>query len=88
MPRPPRKDAIDKLSRCRANQKQHGMKLVRLWLPDPEAPGFRRQAPRQALLLRGVPEEGETLDFIESAADFTEWISAVQRIVTAAARQV
>jgi hypothetical protein len=37
--------------------------------PDPQAPGFREAAQRQALLLRGAPEEAETLDFIEAAAD-------------------
>ncbi len=45
------------------------MKLLRVWVPDPRAPGFREEAHRQALLLRGAPEEHEALDFIEAAAD-------------------
>jgi hypothetical protein len=48
------------------------MKLVRLWVPDPKAPGFRRQARRQAQLLRGAPEEQEALAFIEATADVQE----------------
>lgn len=48
------------------------MKLVRLWVPDPKAPGFRRQARRQALLLRGAPEEYEALDFIQVVAKFSD----------------
>jgi len=72
MLRSARKDGLDKFSRYRASQKQRGMKLVRLWVPDPEAPGFRRQARRQALLLRGAAEEREALDFIEAVADFSE----------------
>lgn len=71
MPRPARKDGLDKFRRYRASQKQRGMKLVRLWVPDPKAPGFRRQARRQALLLRGAPEERETLEFIAAAADIS-----------------
>lgn len=70
MPRPARKDGLDKFKRYRATQKQRGMKLVRLWVPDPHAPGFRREARRQAELLRGAPEEREALDFIEAAADW------------------
>ena len=45
------------------------MKLLRVWVPDPRAPGFHEEAHRQALLLRGAPEEGEALDFIDAAAD-------------------
>ncbi len=71
MPRPARKDGLDKFRRYRATQRDRGMKLVRLWVPDPKAPGFRQQARRQARLLRGAPEEREALDFIESAADWT-----------------
>ncbi len=70
MPRAARKDGLDKFKRYRATQKQRGMKLVRLWVPDPQAPGFRREARRQAQLLRGAPEEREALDFIEAAADW------------------
>ena len=52
------------MRRYRASQKRRGMKLVRLWVPDPKAPGFRRQA----LLLRGALEEREALDCIEAVA--------------------
>lgn len=48
------------------------MKLLRVWVPDPNAPGFREEVHRQALLLRGAPEEREALDFIEAAADWRE----------------
>jgi hypothetical protein len=50
-------------------RRPHGMKLFRLWVPDPQAPGFREEARRQAQLLRGAPEEREALDCIEAAAD-------------------
>jgi hypothetical protein len=70
MPRPARKDGMDKFRRYRATQKQRGMKLVRLWVPDPKAPGFRAQARRQASLLRGAPEEREALAFVEAVGDW------------------
>ncbi len=71
MPRPASKDGMDKFRRYRATQKQRGMKLVRLWVPDPKAPGFRARARRQAQLLRSAPEERETLAFIEAVADWS-----------------
>ena len=49
------------------------MKLVRIWVPDPQAPGFAEEARRQAALLRGAPEEQEALDFIEAVMDTDGW---------------
>lgn len=69
---PIRKGGLDQRARHRPSQKQRGMKLVRLWIPDPSAPGFRRQVRRQARLLRGAPEEQDALAFIEAAADLRE----------------
>jgi hypothetical protein len=69
MPRPASNDGLDKFRRYRATQRARGMKLLRVWVPDPHAPGFREEAHRQALLLRNAPEEREALDFIEAAAD-------------------
>ncbi len=43
------------------------MKLVRIWVPDPNAPGFNAASRREAELLRGAPEEQEALDFIDAA---------------------
>lgn len=48
-------------------RKAKGMKQGRIWMPNPRAPGFREKAERQTALLRGAPEESETLDFIETA---------------------
>jgi len=71
MPRPTRaEDGLDKFQRYRATRRARGMKLLRVWVPDPRAPGFREQAHRQAMLLRDAPEEREALDFIEAAADW------------------
>jgi Protein of unknown function (DUF3018) len=69
MPRPARTDGLDKFRRYRATRHARGMKLLRIWVPDPHASGFREEAERQAKLLRSASEEREALDFIEAAAD-------------------
>ncbi len=66
MPRPARNDGLDKFKRYRAARRASGMRLMRVWVPDPHAPGFQQEAERQALLLRGAPEESEALDLIEA----------------------
>jgi hypothetical protein len=73
MPRPAKHDGLDKFRRLRASRRARGMKLVRIWVPDPKAPGFAEEARRQAALLRGAAEEQEALDFIEAATDTDGW---------------
>jgi len=70
MAKPAKKTGPDKFQRYRDRRKAQGMKLLRVWVPDPHAQGFRRKARNQAALLRGAPEEREALAFIESAADW------------------
>ena len=65
MPRPTPTDGLDKFQRYRATRRARGMKLLRVWVPDPHGPGFREEALRQAQLLKGAPEEIEALAFIE-----------------------
>lgn len=70
MPRIVATDGLDKFRRHREARRARGMKLVRIWVPDPNAPGFRGEASRQAALLRGAPEELEALDVVEAMADW------------------
>ena len=67
MPGPVRDDGFDKFQRFRAGRKAAGMKLVRIWVPDPNSPEFAALARREADALRGAPEEQEALDVIEAA---------------------
>src|SRR4051794_41506670 len=63
MPRPAKRDEHpDKFARYRATQRTRGMKLLRIWVPDPNAPGFQEEAERQAVLLQGAPEEVQTME--------------------------
>lgn len=67
MPRPIRNDGMDKFRRYRASRKADGMKLVRIWVPDPRSPDVAVRALREAEALRGATDEREALDFIEAA---------------------
>jgi hypothetical protein len=42
------------------------MKLLRVWVPNPAAPGFREEAACQAAILPGAAEEREALAFIDA----------------------
>ncbi|MBV8798855.1 MAG: antitoxin MazE family protein [Alphaproteobacteria bacterium] len=75
MNRPPKKAEFDKFRRYRETRKARGLRLLRIWVPDTRSAAFRRKAKRQAALLRGAPEEEETLAFIERHMDTTDWIS-------------
>ncbi|MFZ0207168.1 MAG: antitoxin MazE-like protein [Roseiarcus sp.] len=74
MPRAKResKNGLTKFQRDRRIQESRGMKLLRIWVPDPNRPEFAKEAERQAKLLRGRAEEKEALDFIESAFEWPE----------------
>jgi hypothetical protein len=74
MPRakPSSGDGLNKFQRYRQTQRDKGMKLLRVWVPDPTRPEFAREAERQAKLLRGRPEELEALAFIDAAFKWPE----------------
>jgi hypothetical protein len=72
MPRAAPPDGLDELSRYRVGRKAQGMKLLRIWVPDPSLPGFREEARRQAAVLREAPELKEATDFIDAAGDWSE----------------
>lgn len=62
----------NKFKRYRDAKRDGGMRLLRVWTPDPHRPEFVVEAMRQAVLLRGRAEEREALDFIEAAYDGSE----------------
>lgn len=65
-------DGLSKFQRYRRARRRDGMKLLRVWVPDPSAPGFREEAARQAALIKGTPDEEEALRFIESVFEWPE----------------
>ncbi|MCC6765926.1 MAG: DUF3018 family protein [Deltaproteobacteria bacterium] len=66
-PRGSRKIPPTRLQRHRAEMRRRGFKLVQLWVPDPNAPGFRNAVRR-------------TRQFLEQHAD-REWDAYAQRIL-------
>jgi len=69
---PTPRDGLSKFQRYRQQKRLRGMKLVRLWIPDPQSPEFAAEAKRQGLRLRGRTEETEALAFIGSAFEWPE----------------
>jgi hypothetical protein len=65
-------DGLSKFQRYRLQQRHRGMKLLRVWVPDPHQPEFVAEATRQGMLLRGRPEEVEALEFIDSAFEWPQ----------------
>ena len=63
----------DKFRTYRANKRRQGLKLVRLWLPDPKSAAFRRRIRQQCVALRGQTEDREALDFIEAVDREENW---------------
>ena len=65
-------DGMNKFQRYRLRQTHRGMKLLRIWVPDPHTPEFAKEAERQGRLLCGRPEETEAMDFIEAVFEWPE----------------
>lgn len=59
-------DGLSKFQRYRRAPKRDGMKLLRIWVPNPSTPEF------QAEILNGAEEEAEALRFIEAAMEWPE----------------
>ena len=58
----------DKFTRYRASKRQLGLKMLRLWAPNPDAPGFAEEAARQARLTLQDADSADALAFIQAAA--------------------
>ena len=65
-------DGLSKFQRYRKSQESRGMKLLRIWVPDPRRPEFAKEAARQGKLLRERPEEKEAMAFIEAVVEWPE----------------
>ncbi len=65
-------DGLDKFKRYRKSKHHQGMRLLRVWIPDPRRPEFAQEEVRQAARLRGAPDEQEALGFIEAAFEWPQ----------------
>lgn len=59
--------AQSKFARYRAAKQKQGLKLLRIWVPDVNAPGFAEEAARQAAIINAAPDHEEVMAFIERA---------------------
>ncbi len=66
-------EGAKRLQRHRARLRDAGLRLVQIWVPDTRRPGFAEGCRRQSRLLRGDPQEPETLAWLEDAADTRGW---------------
>lgn len=57
-----------KMKEYRARLRAQGLRPVQIWVPDPNAPGFRRELRRQVARLDAA-SEAEALAFIGVVAD-------------------
>jgi hypothetical protein len=67
MPRAGVKPRESKFQRYRASKRAKGMRLLRIWVPDVRAPGFVKEAERQAKYLENKLAQIEATDFIFSS---------------------
>ena len=57
MPRTSARQSVSKFQRYHASKRARGMRLLRRWVLDLRAPGFVKEAERQAKLLDNKPEQ-------------------------------
>lgn len=70
----PKIAARDRVRKHRESLRAQGLRPIQIWIPDTRKPGFAEEARRQCLAVRNDPHEKETLDWIESAMDYSGWV--------------
>lgn len=55
----------DKFRRYRARKKARGLKEIRMWVPDVNAPGFQERLDREIAAINASRSSREALDWIE-----------------------
>ena len=66
------KTPSEKMRDYRARLRAAGLRPEQIWVPDIHAENFAEEARRQSLLVSNRSSEADALDFIETAADFSE----------------
>lgn len=63
----------DKFTRYRERKRRAGLRPLRMWVPDTRSVAFQAEVDRQIALLRGAPEQDETLEFLEAIEREDGW---------------
>lgn len=58
-------DNKDRVRRHRERQRAKGMREIRIWVPDVNAPGFAEEARRQSLAINASPDTAEVQQWID-----------------------
>ena len=58
----------DKFRRYRARKKAQGLRELRIWVPDVNAPGFQARLDREIAAINASPDHEEIMDWCEAAA--------------------
>lgn len=69
MPRAASSKVNDQFSGDRTTQRRRGRKLLRLWVPDPQAPGFAAEAERQAHLINHAVDAQEVQEVLAASVE-------------------
>lgn len=69
MPQTAPKPQPSKFARYRARKCANGMRLLRMWVPDVNAPGFQEEIERQVALMNASPDEAEVTRWIEDVTE-------------------
>jgi hypothetical protein len=60
----------DKVRAHRERMRRQGMKLIQIWVPDPNSPAFKKEARRQARVIANSPMEKEDQAFVDAISWF------------------
>ncbi len=63
----------ERVQKHRQALRDAGMRPIQIWVPDTRRAGFAEECRRQSRSLRGDPQEAETLEWLEAAADTEGW---------------
>lgn len=63
----------ERVQKHRAGLRAAGLRPVQIWVPDTRSDDFAQECRRQSLLVRHDPNEADTLNWLEAAADTESW---------------
>lgn len=69
-----KKAARESVGRYRDRMRKAGLRLVQLWVPDLNSPGFASECRRQSLVaMKGKRAEDDVMTWIEANQDTEGW---------------
>lgn len=66
-------NVAERVNRYRRKLREAGLRPIQIWVPDTRKPGFQEECRRQSRMLKEDVQEQEVLDWLEEAADRTDW---------------